>query len=307
MSWINYNHLYYFWVIAQEGGLSKAAARLRLTHSTLSSQLRLLEQALGASLFERHGRRLVITPIGEEVEAYASEIFQLGNELFDRVQRKGKSHRAAFRVGVIGALPKTVTFDILSPALKLEDFGNIQVRQGRLSRLLEELTSNRLHLVLSDTPPPDGLPFRVHIHLLGETEILFYGAPRIARKYREGFPGSLEQAPCLLPSPGSGLRRALDRWLAELQLHVKIVGEFDDAGLMRVFGAHAIGLFPVRATLAKEVEDAIGASYVGRIEGLRERYYAISLEQKATHPAVAAIIESARTRLLQSSSARRKG
>jgi len=297
MDWLNYHHLFYFSVIVQEGGLAKAAARLRLSHSTLSTQLRALEQFFGSQLFERRGRRLVLTPLGVEVAEYATEIFRMGSELVDVARGRGGGRRAPLRVGVVNALPKTVTYRLLEPALRVDNMGPIHVRQDELEPLVETIAANKLHLVLADTPPPQGLPVRVHAHLLGETEVLLYGTPRLAARYRSGFPESLNDAPVLLPGAAAGLRRSFERWLTDRDIHPRIEGEIDDSGLLRVFGGAGLGMFPVRAALRTEVEEAYGAILVGKLEGLRERYCAVSSERRVRHPGVLALIERARSRL----------
>lgn len=307
MEWLNYHHLLYFWTIVQAGSLTRAAEELRLTHSTLSTQLRSLEEFLGAPLFERRGRKLVLTPQGEEVAAYAADIFRMGTELVDVMRGRAPGKSTLLRVGVVGALPKSVTYRLLEPALSQNPMLSLQLVQDSYPRLLEGLAARRLHLVLAESPPPDGLSFRVHAHVLGETELLLYGAPSLAAQYRAGFPKSLQQAPFLVPTPGSRLRRMIEQWLRERDIRVHFVGEFDDSGHMRVFGAAGRGLFPVRAALAVEVEDAFGAEEVGKLEGLRERYYALSIERRVSHPAVTAVIDSARTRLLTPRPMIRKG
>jgi LysR family transcriptional regulator, transcriptional activator of nhaA len=303
MEWLNYHHLFYFSVIVQEGGLSKAAARLRLSHSTLSTQLRSLEAFLGNELFERRGRRLVLTPIGAEVAEYASEIFRIGAELIDVARGREPGRRAALRVGVVDALPKTLTYRLLEPAMQADSSGPIHVRQDDMGRLLGELAAHRLHLVLSDTPPPQGLPVRVHAHLLGETDVLLYGTPQLAARFRPGFPASLGDAPLLLPGAAASLRRGIERWMTDRGIRLRIEGELDDAGLLRVFGGAGRGLFPVRAALRTEVEEAHGAVFIGKFEGLRERYYAVSSERRVRHPGVLARIERARSRLANASGA----
>jgi LysR family transcriptional activator of nhaA len=297
MEWLNYHHLFYFHAIVQENGLAKAAARLRLSHSTLSTQLRALEEFLGAELFERRGRSLVLTPLGAEVAEYATEIFRLGTELVDVARGHASVRAAPLRVGVVDALPKTLTYRLLEPALEAEGCGPVHVRQDELAPLLDDLATHKLHLVLSDTPPPHGLSVRVHAHVLGQTEVLLYGTPKLAARYRDGFPESLQDAPMLLPGAAASLRRGIERWLTDRGIHVRVEGLLDDAGLLRVFGAQGRGLFPVRAALRTEVEEAHGAVFVGKLEGLHERYYAVSAERRVRQPGVLALIERARVKL----------
>lgn len=306
MEWLNYHHLYYFWVTAREGGLTKGAAQLRLTHSTLSTQLHALEQMLGAELFQRQGRVLVLTPFGVEVARYADDIFNAGSELLEMARGRTTKLRSVLRVGIVAALPKTLAYRLLQPALSAIEQGPVMVRQDSYERLLDDLSLSRLHLVLTDQPPPEGQGARTFGHLLGETEIMIYGTRRLASRYRKTFPQSLADAPMLLPASGTSLRRLLERWLTEKGVHVQVTGEFDDAGMMRAFGANGHGLFPVRAALAAEVEDAHGAVPVGTVDGVRERYYAVSTERRARHPALVALLEGARQRLLSTEPHRRR-
>jgi LysR family transcriptional activator of nhaA len=297
MEWLNYHHLNYFWRIAREGSLSRAATTLGVTHSTLSTQLRALEQFLGGQLFERRGRRLVLTTLGEEAASYADEIFRLGGELVEAARGRSQQRRLALRVGVVGDLPKTVAYAFLRPAMRLAKFGPTIVKQNTLERLLEELAGGRLHFALSDTPPPEASAHRVFAHLLGESQILLYGTPDLAKKYRSGFPRSLQRAPMLLPAAPSSLRRQIDRWLVERDLTINLMGEFDDAGLMRAAGLHGEGLFPLRVAIRDEVERLEAAKLVGGFEGILERYYVVSTERRVRHPAVNAIIEQGRLEL----------
>ena len=301
MEWLNFHHLFYFWRIAREGGLSRAATRLRLTHSTLSVQLRALEDFLGGELFERRGRQLVLTPLGEEVASYADDIFRLGNELVDVARGRSLERKQALRVGIVSSMPKSVAYKLLQPGMATPGFGSLVARQDRLDRLLEELATGRLHLVLADAAPPEATTQRVYAHLLGESELLLYGTPTLAKRYRKRFPKSLADAPVLMPTSQSSLRKLLDRWFADRGIRVRITGEFDDSGLMRVAGARGQGLLPIRTALRSEVEDGLGLSFVGPFERLVERYYVVSLERRVRHPAVAALIEKGRISLGSSS------
>jgi LysR family transcriptional activator of nhaA len=297
MDWLNYHHLYYFWRIAREGSLSRAADRLGLSHSTVSTQLKSLEQFLGGELFDRRGRRLVLTPLGEEAASYADEIFRLGGELVEAARGRSSQRKLALRVGVVGDLPKTVAYAFLRPAIQLGAFGPVIVRQSSLEGLLEQLAGARLHFVLSDTPPPESGAHRVFAHLLGESEILLYGAPSLARVHRVNYPSSLCEAPLLLPAAPSSLRRQIERWLVDRDIRVNVEGEYDDAGMMRTAGLQGQGLFPVRAAIRAEVEDSRTVMLVGPLEGVIERYYVLSTERRVRHPAVSAVIERGRAEL----------
>lgn len=292
---LNYQHLFYFWVIAREGGVAKAARKLRLSHSTLSAQLRMLEQFLGGDLFERTGKRLVPTPLGLQMAGYADDIFRLGNELVGVARGRSQGAHTLFRVGVVGSLPKTIAYRLMEPALRLDPSQVVVIRQDLQTRLVEELAAGKLDVVLTDTPP-EASAFRLHAHVLGEAELLLFGAPPLAKKYGRRFPTSLHGAPVLLPSAGS-LRRAMEKWFADRSIRVRVMAEVDDAGMLRVLGGHGVGLFSVRSALRNEVEEGQGAVSLGPLDGVRERYYAISVERRISHEGVAAIIEAARAEL----------
>lgn len=294
MEWLNFHHLFYFWRIARHGSLSRAAEELRLSHSTLSAQLGTLEEFFGQKLFDRRGRTLVLTPFGEQSASYCDDIFRLGSELVDVARGRAGDRKQVLRVGIVSSMPKSVAYRLLQPGMQTPGYGSLVARQDHLDRLLDELAAGRLHLVLSDAAPPESSSRRVYAHLLGESGVLLYGTPALARKYRAKFPGSLEGAPILLPTSPSSLRGALERWLSDRSLRVRVTGELDDAGLMRVAGAHGHGLLPVRAALRAEVEDTLAMELVGTFEGLVERYYVVSLERRVRHPAVVALVDNAR-------------
>jgi LysR family transcriptional activator of nhaA len=296
MAWLNYQHLYYFWIIAREGGLSRAAKLLRLTHSTLSVQLRTLEGVLGAPLFDRRGRSLALTAFGREVQQFAGDIFRIGDELLELAEGQGTSRRR-FDVGVVAAIPKTTLSELLAPAFASDRELTVRVRQDRADRLVQELAAGRLHAVMSDAPIVGDGGAKVHSHSLGSSEVLLYGRRELAARYRPGFPRSLEGAPLLLPGPDASVRRAIERWLSDRGVRVHVVGEVDDAGTLRALGAAGRGLFPVRAALRGEVERGLGVARVGTLAGVRESYFVISVERRITHPAVSRLIEAARRRL----------
>ncbi len=290
--WLNYHHLFHFWMVAREGGISRAAARLRVTHSTLSAQVAALSEALGAPLFERRGRGLALTPFGTEVLARADAVFRAGNELLDFARGRDGSRRALFRVGVMTALPRTVAWQLLAPATQGEARAAIHVVHDRLEPLLDALATGRLHLVLADRPPPQGGALRLHAHRLGESGVALYGTRPLARRWAPRFPARFDGAPLLLPADGTTLRRGIDRWLAEADVSVRVEGEFDDAALLRTFGLGGAGLFPVREALAAEVEGFAGVTRVGLLPGVTEAYYAVTAERRVRHPASVAVVES---------------
>ncbi|MEY4546320.1 MAG: hypothetical protein RL685_2515 [Pseudomonadota bacterium] len=294
LDWLNYHHLFYFLAIVREGGLAAAARKLRLTHSTLSAQLRALEEHFGAPLFERRSGRLVLTPFGVDAASYAEDIFRLGRELNDVARGRVSPGRDVLRVGVVAGLPKTLVHHLLSPALDREDAGVVQIIQQSSTSLLEALAAGRAHLLISDEIPPAAAAMNIHSHVLGETDVLLYATANISSALAGAFPGSLDRAPFVLPPTTSTLRRALDGWFLERHLVIDIRAEIEDAGLLRAFGSAGRGVFPVRSALKAEVEDLHDVEKLGPCNGIRERYFLLSTQRRIKHPAIAALVESAR-------------
>jgi len=297
MEWLNYHHLLYFWVVAREGGLVPAGRVLRLSHPTLSAQIHALEDALGEKLFARSGRRLVLTEMGQVVFRYADEIFTLGRELVDTVRGRSLGPSARLHVGVADVVPKLVACRLLQPALALPEAVRLVCHEDSHDRLLADLALHSLHLVLSDAPVPPGGPVRAFNHLLGESGVSLFGSPALVRKLKRGFPGSLDGAPALLPLESLPLRRALNQWFDRHGISPRVVAEFADSALFKVFGADGLGVFPAPTVVEREVVRQYGVRVLGRVDGVHERFYAISVERRLTHPAVLAISDAARHQL----------
>ena len=297
MEWLNYHHLLYFWVMAKEGSLARASAELRLAQSTVSGQIRSLEDTLGEQLFVKSGRRLVLTETGHVVFRYAEEIFTLGRELQNAVKGRPVSRPLKLVVGIADVVPKLVALRLLEPALKLSEPVHLVCREDRPEPLLAELAVHNLDLVLSDAPVGPSIRIRAFSHLLGECGVVFFATKDLAAAHRRKFPKSLDGAPMLLPTENTTLRRSLDQWFAARGLRPKVVGEFEDAALLKVFGQTGLGIFPATSVIADEVQRQYQVRPVGRAHEIRERFYAVSIERKLKHPAVVAISQEARQKL----------
>jgi len=291
---LNYHHLYYFWTVAREGSLVKAAESLRLSHPTISGQLKQLEESLGEPLFDRSRRRLQLTEAGRVAYRYADDIFSLGQEFVEVLKGHAPDRRMPLNVGVADALPKLVAKALIDPALDVTDNLLLRCHEDAHERLLAELALHNLDVVLSDAPVSPGSSIRAYNHPLGECSVTFFAAPELASRLRPDFPRSLEGAPFLAPVFGTSLRRNLDGWFSKQHLRPDIVGEFADTALLKVFAAGGLGAFCAASVVDAEIAEQYGVEIVGRVDEVRERFYAISVERKVRHPAVAAICESAR-------------
>jgi len=300
LEWLNYHHLHYFWLVAREGGVGRAAEKLGLAHPTVSAQVRALERALGEKLFDKQGRRLVLTEFGRVAFGYADEIFTLGRELTDTLKGRPGSGPRRLVVGVAQTLPKLVARRLLAPALALRPGPpRLVCVEDRTERLLAELASNHLDLVLSDAPVPPGSHVRAFNHALGECGVSVCATRVLAARHRKGFPRSLDAAPMLLPTEGTTLRRSLEQFFDEHGLRPRIAGEFDDSALLRAFGQDGLGLFPLPTAIESEVRRQFEVKLVGRLSGVRERFFAISVERRLKNPAVRAICDAARQRIFR--------
>ncbi len=297
MRHLNYTHLLYFWTVAREGSIARAAETLHLTPQTISGQLKLLEEAVGEALFNRVGRGLALTETGRVVNHYADEIFQLGAELTQRVKSKQALLPTTLNVGVVNSIPKLVALRVVEPALNLEDPVRVICREGDLDFLLGDLAVHRLDLIISDHPLPSGSHVKAYNHSLGESDISFFAHKSIAKQFQR-FPDDLDDAPMLLPVSNSPLRRSLEDWFDRQEVTPRVVAEFDDSALLKAFGEAALGVFPAPTTIADEVCSMYHSRVIGRVSEIGERYFAISPERRLKHPAVLAITESARRRLL---------
>lgn len=293
MEWLNYHHLLYFWVIAREGSIKRACEELNLSQPALSAQLRALEESLGEKLFDRVGRTLVLTEMGQVAYRYAQEIFSLGQEFTNLLKGRPTHRPLKLVVGIAEVVPKMVAYKLLESVYALREPVQIVCWEGRLDRLLGELALHALDLVLADTPIPATVKIQGHNHLLGESGVALFATKKIATKYRKGFPKSLTDAPFLLPTGNSILRRGMDEWFARIGVVPRVIGEFEDSATMKAFGGAGQGIFPGSAVMAREIARQFAVQKIGIVSGIREQFYAISAERRLKHPGVLAIVDSA--------------
>ena len=297
MAALNYKHLHYFWVVAKAGGIAAASERLHLTPQTVSGQISLLEDVLGFKLFSRARRRLELTDMGRLVMGYADEIFNAGEELEGVLRHPSAGRPLLIRAGVVDAVPKSVAFRLLEPAVRLPEAPRIVCREGKLADLLVELAAHRLDVVIADGPMPAGSNVKGFSHLLGECGLTFFATAKLAKEHKGAFPHCLNGAPLLLPGEDATVRSRLLRWFDEQQVRPRFVGEFDDGALMKAFGQVGMGIFGAPSAITEEVIAQYGVVAIGQTNAVTERFYAISAQRRLTHPAVVAITSSARKEL----------
>jgi LysR family transcriptional regulator, transcriptional activator of nhaA len=288
---LNFRHLYYFWVVAKEGSVTRAAERLDVAVQTISAQLALLEQSVGKALLAPQGRRLALTEAGRIALNYADQIFLLGEQMQDALAGDVDG-TMRLTVGISDSLPKLIASRLLDAALQLPQRVRLVCSEGNFESLLGDLSVHKLDVVLTDRPVPPGTNLRVFSHSLGDSEVNLFALPDMAKQYRTKFPESLNGAPLLLPTRNNAIRGRIDHWFETHELRPDVVGEFDDNALLNTFGQRGLGLFPAPSALAADVKKQFGAVPVGALTGVQEQFFAISNERKIKHPAVEAILSA---------------
>jgi LysR family transcriptional activator of nhaA len=281
----SYRHLYYFWVVAKEGGISRAAARLGMAVQTVSTQVRELERSLGYALLRPAGRGLALTDAGVAAMRQADQIFQLGEQLPAAVRDAVSSPAVRLAVGISDALPKLVVRSLMQPVLNEPNL-RLLCHVDEFGDLLGDLALHRLDVVLADRPALSNPNLKVYSHKLGSSALAWYAPASLHAAARRGFPQSLGTVPVLLPTTHAAVRARLDQWFERLGLKPRVVGEFEDSALLKTFGAGGMGVFAA----AEKVHDELTARYhvkrIGPCDGVEEHFFAVGTEKKVLHPLV---------------------
>jgi LysR family transcriptional activator of nhaA len=290
---LNYRHLYYFWVVAKEGGMARAAARLDMAVQTVSAQVRALEQELGHSLFKPAGRGLVLTDAGVAAMTHADQIFQIGEQLPGAVRDAATGGGLRLAVGISDGLPKLVVRHLLQPALQ-DPRVRLLCHEDEFERLLADLALHKLDAVLSDHPPPPNPNLRLYGHKLGEAPMAWFAPVEVAKKCRKPFPACLGEVPLLLPTHHAAVRARLDHWLERQGLRPHIAGEFEDSALLAAFGRSGMGAFPASRWSHEELLQDKRVRLLGETPDVVEHFHLISAERRIQHPLVQQLVQAAR-------------
>ena len=295
---MNFKHLYYFWVAARAGGIMRAGEQLHTTTQNLPGQIKLLEDWLGRKLFRKNGRQLELTEHGRLALGYADQIFSLGQDLEGALrQARGSQRRLDFRVGVADSVSKSVAYRLLEPAFLIDQPVKLLASEGKFDDLLAALALHRLDLVIADEAMPRRVSVKAFNHALGRSALSFYCAPVLKPHIEGEFPACLDGMPMLVPGASSSVRRQLEGWFARHQVAPVVVGEFDDAALMKAFGREGQGIFMAPSVLDAETCSQFEVEVIGQTAELVEEFYAVSVERHITHPCVLAITDAAREQL----------
>ncbi len=295
MRHVNYSHLFYFWNVAEAGSIAAASKRLYLTPQTISTQIKLLEEATGTNLLRKSGRQLVLTDEGVTVKQYADGIFSLGAELSDYLRGGDTQSVSELTIGIVETVPKVAVEKLLEPAFDLGT--RLVCLEGRLPDLLSDLNQHKLDLVLSDRTLSTAESKGMVIDFLGVSGLALYAPDAISQKLANKLPEALEGAPLIFATDNSPIRRAAEEWFLQHGISPKVVAECSDSGLIKSMAAAGRGIFVAPLNIKAELERATGCKLLIELEGFDERYYAITLDKQRKNTTAEAISEAARTSL----------
>ena len=287
MQWLNYHHLYYFRAIAGEGGIAKAAEKLRIGQPTLSTQLKLLEDRVGKPLFERRNRKLVLTEAGKAALDYANEIFRLGDEMLEVLKDRTPENLVHVQIGALDSVPKSVLLSLVIEAYKIGPC-TISILEGKGDELIRELRAHRIDLIVSNYPSQALEEARVHSRSVGKLPVYVYGAEKF-RDLRRSFPKSLDGHPFVLPTAHSKLRHDLDHYFKLAGIQVTPVAETQDTSLQKLLASNGIGLAPFSKIGKAKEENLI---QLGPLEGVHEEVWLISAQRKLENPVAARLMNT---------------
>lgn len=282
---INFHHLRYFWAVAKEGNLTRTAARLRVAQSALSSQIQQLEEQLGAPLFSREGRRLVLTEAGRIALAYAEEIFTAGRELVSTLEH-GRPREQVLRIGAVATLSRNFQESVIKPLLEQPDV-RLCLESGALAELLMRLDNHSLDLVLANRPPARELSGRLRCQRIARQPVSVVGS---TRKKGFRFAKGLDGAAMILPGRESDIRLAFDALCEQLGVRVRTLAEVDDMATMRLLArdTEALALVP-SVVVRDELREGVLHEHCV-VPGLFETFYAITSERRFQHPLLDAVL-----------------
>lgn len=290
ISWLNYHHLHYFRVIANEGGIARAAEKLRLGQPTLSTQLKQLEDMIGKPLFERRNRKMVLTEAGKSALDYANEIFRLGDEMIEVLQDRSAEDQTHLQIGALDSVPKSVILSLVMEAYKMSPNCTVSILEGRGDELFRELFSHKIDLILSNYPPPVVEQRQVFSKSVAKLPVSVFGATSF-QTLRKGFPQSLHGKPFVLPTAHSKLRHDLNHYFRLQNIHILAVAETQDTSLQKLLAKQGIGLAPLSEVKTENLREA-GLYRIGVLQGVYEEVWLVSAQRKLENPIAAKLIKT---------------
>lgn len=285
MDRLNYHHLRYFREVAREGNLTRAADRLNISQSALSTQIRQLEERLGQALFDRDGRSLALTEAGRLALDHADRIFQAGEELVAALAA-GEGTLRPLKVGALSTLSRNFQLRFLRPVLE-DGACVLSLVSGSGPVLLDTLRRLGLDLVLSTEPPSRATYPELVAHRIAEQPVGLYG---VARRMEHGsLAGLLAREPVILPTESS-IRTGFDSLAARLGVTVRLAAEIDDMAMVRLLAREGVGVAVAPAVVvADEIEAGLLRPAAFALD-LSETFYAVTASRRFPHPLVTKLL-----------------
>ena len=282
MTWLNYHHLYYFWITANEGSISKASRKLRVGQPTISTQIRTLEESLNQILFNRKSRGLHLTEAGKVVLDYANQIFSLGNELMEVVKDETFSKRTHIHIGAMDGVPKSLIQSVIHSAQRIAPC-LITVIEGKGDFLFMELLAHRIDLVVSNFAPTIGNSKQYYSRLLEKIPITIFSTKKFQSLKRK-FPKSLQDQPFIMPTLDSKLRHDLNHYFQSNKITVDVVIETQDTSIQKLLGNEGMGLVPLPNFAGKDLVKEGKLIKIGSLQGVTEDFWLVSSPRKFSNP-----------------------
>ncbi|MDG0815658.1 LysR family transcriptional regulator [Bdellovibrio svalbardensis] len=288
MQWLNYHHLQYFYTIAQEGSIAKAAAKLNIGQPTLSTQLKQLEESLGRPLFERSKQRLHLTEAGKIAFEYADQVFRIGSEMIEALEDRLQNNRIHVQIGALDSVPKHIIKEVI---LKAYEAGNcmVSVLEGAGDKLLRELSAHEVDLLLSNYAP--SVDFQtVYAKSVAKIDVVVCASEKY-KHLKKNFPRSLEGQPFVFPTIHSKLRRDIDHYFSVNGIKVDCVAETQDTSLQTLLGTEGVGLIPIADVVAKDLVKEKKLVVLGKLNGVYEEIWLMAASRKIENPIVAKLMK----------------
>jgi LysR family transcriptional activator of nhaA len=282
MTWLNYHHLYYFWITANEGSISNASRKLRVGQPTISTQIRTLEESLNQILFNRKSRGLHLTEAGKVVLDYANQIFSLGNELMEVVKDETFSKRTHIHIGAMDGVPKSLIQSVIHSAQRIAPC-LITVIEGKGDFLFMELLAHRIDLVVSNFAPTIGNSKQYYSRLLEKIPITIFSTKKFQSLKRK-FPKSLQDQPFIMPTLDSKLRHDLNHYFQSNKITVDVVIETQDTSIQKLLGNEGMGLVPLPNFAGKDLVKEGKLIKIGSLQGVTEDFWLVSSPRKFSNP-----------------------
>jgi LysR family transcriptional activator of nhaA len=287
--WVNYHHLLYFKTIALEGGIVKAAKKLRLGQPTLSTQMKQFEDTLGYELFDRSKRQLQLTEAGRLVLGYALEIFKLGDEMVDTLGDQHVASKLQIQIGAMDTVSKHLTLKVFHKINELFEC-LVSISEGHGDELLRELKAHRLDLVISNYSPGVGEAAGFYGKCISKMPVTICGSSKFSKLKRD-FPNSLKNQPFIMPSLSSKLRHDVEHYLKLNDIKVNTIAEVQDTSLQKLMGVHGDGLIPIALPAVEELLAEKELISLGTLQGVHEELWLVSSQRRIENPVAAAIMK----------------